>query len=97
MGNFDKLLESISFRFKSIFAFRKTTISYKLCKIVLLLIFILPFSLLELAGVVFSLCSYLPIIGIIFNLTICIIIDLLASILFCLILLPDTNTGSKNT
>lgn len=95
LENFNKLLESVTFRFKSIFIFKNLSFFACFCKIMLLIILGLPFCIIELFGILFALCSCIPIIGIVFNLTFCLICDLLASLLFYLIMLPNTN--STNT
>ena len=96
LENFNKLLESVSFRFKSIFNFKDLTFFACFCKIVLLLIFGLPFIVIEIFGILFALCSCFPIVGIIFSFTFCLVSDLLASLFFNLIMLPN-KYSIKNT
>ena len=86
--NLNKLFESISFRLNSIFSFSGLSILGSLVKFILLLIFGLPFLIVEILGIFCTLCSFFPVIGIIFNLTFCLICDLLASFLFYLIMIP---------
>ncbi|MBD5099933.1 MAG: hypothetical protein HDT29_01335 [Clostridiales bacterium] len=93
--NLNKLLESVSFRFKSIFSFKDMPIFASLIKTVLLLIFIVPFVVFELLGIFFALCSCIPIVGIIFNFTVCLICDLLSSLFFYLIMLPNKYSAKK--
>jgi len=88
MDNFKKLIESFSFRIKSIFTFNNTFWN-NILQFLLLLIFGIPFLFVEIIGFIFSVFSYLPFIGIIFNFTVCLICDILSSVLFYLIMLPN--------
>ena len=91
--NFDKLLESLTFRFKSIFSFKDMSFFACFCKIILLIILGIPFCIVEFFSVIFALCSCFPFIGIIFTFTFCLFCDLLSSLLFYLIMLPSTRSS----
>lgn len=76
------------------------------CKALLIMIIGIPFFVVELLGVIFALCSCLPVIGVILNFTLCLMCDLLASGLFYLLMLPNLSSikrkkmnapASKNT
>ena len=65
-------------------------------KVIMLIIFGLPFFVFEFVGFAFSLLSlFFPILGIVLNFTICLVCDLLSGLFFYLITLPNT-VGRKN-
>lgn len=96
MENFEKLFNSIKFRFRAVCSFKNLSVSACLFKGILLLIFGLPFYFVELCGVIFALLSCLPLVGVILNFTLCLFCDLLASAFFYVIILPDLISKKQN-
>lgn len=94
-GNFKKLFDSIKFRFMSVFSFKNMSAFAMFCKTLLILVLGMPFCIIEFFGVICALCTCLPAVGVIFNFTLCLIFDLLASGLFYLIMLPNLNSLSR--
>lgn len=91
----NKCLESVAFRFKSIFLFQNLSFFATLSKVILLIIFGLPFVVFELLSLILAIFTCIPVVGIILNFTVCLIFDLLSSGLFWLIMLPNKIQAEK--
>ncbi len=95
----DELKELFEYSFlgiKLIFVFKGLSFLACLCKLLLLLIFGVPYIVVELLKILFTLLGYIPIIGFLFELIAGFVFTLLANLFFYLIMLPDTHNDRNN-
>ena len=84
----EQLFESVKFRFESILDFSELNIFQCILKIVLIFLFGVPFVFYETLGIILSLFSLIPLVGIVLQWTVCLLCDLINSLLFYLIMIP---------
>ena len=87
LENFNNLLKSIEFRVISIFIFNGLSTFAMILKGLLLVFLGIPFAIVNIFGILVSLVSMIPFLGIVF-MPLSIICDLLGGVLFFIIMSP---------